>query len=309
MVTSNTKFYVCKRCGFTYGFHDIIKDEKGHKDKAAHDAISKSVLYIDVRKKHKTAAGYTCEATRLYQERLNHIYKTDVVVIDFQEHNGDESTMISVVYALLNAMSDILGIDINDISGCLKGVYDQQKACINYAIVLFDTVAGGAGHVRRLLNESVLEHIIAAACDRMKACSCDTSCYNCLRSYYNQHWHEQLDRHKAYDFLINYLGEIVKIERSEPAGTETIRFRDHGLSVKTESYQFIFSQLEELDEEEQLLLRDVFSKNNFEKPDYNAADFEVGERRGYADLAWIEKKILLFCQDNRQSYLVATYHY
>ena len=305
MVTSNTKFYVCKRCGFTFGFHDIIRDEKGHKDKAAHDAIGKSALYIDVRKKHKTATGYTCDATRLYQERLNHIYKTDVVVIDFQKYNGDESTMISVVYALLNAMSDILGIDINDISGCLKGVYNQQKAAVDYAIVLFDTVAGGAGHVRRLLNETVLENVIAAACNRMKCCSCDTSCYNCLRSYYNQHWHEQLDRHKAYDFLINYLGEIVKIEKSEPAGTKTIHFRDHGLSVKTESYQFIFSQLEELDEEEQLLLRDVFSKNNFEKPDYNSADFEVGERIGYADLAWVGKKILLFCQDNRQSYFVA----
>ena len=90
--------------------------------------------------------------------------------------------MISVVYALLNAMSDVLGIDINDISGCLKGVYNQQKAAVDYAIVLFDTVAGGAGHVRRLLNETVLENVIAAACDRMKGCSCDTSCYNCLRS-------------------------------------------------------------------------------------------------------------------------------
>lgn len=305
MVTSNTKFYVCKRCGFTYGFHDIIKDEKGHKDKAAHDAIGKSALYIDVRKKHKTVTGYTCDATRLYQERLNHIYKTDVVVIDFQEHNADESTMISVVYALLNAMSDILGIDINDISGCLKGVYDQQKACINYAIVLFDTVAGGAGHVRRLLNESVLENVIAAACNRMKVCSCDTSCYNCLRSYYNQHWHEKLDRHKAYEFLVGYIGKIKKIETEKFFGEQKIDFLHDGLSTKTESYHYIFSQLDELDEEKQVLLENVFRNGNFEKPDYNAIGFEVNGKKGYADLAWIERKLLLFCQVNRESYLVA----
>ncbi len=177
--------------------------------------------------------GHICNGTRLYQDALNHIYKTDVVVIDFQEYNSDEATMISVVYALLNAMSDVLGIDINDISGCLKGVYNQQKAAVDYAIVLFDTVAGGAGHVRRLLNETVLKNVIAAACDRMKGCSCDTSCYNCLRSYYNQHWHEQLDRHKAYKFLTEYIGEISKVGLTNVERTHKIRLLNDGLPTKT----------------------------------------------------------------------------
>lgn len=305
MVTSNTKFYVCKVCGFTYGFHDIIKDEKGNKDKAAHDAIAKSSLYINVKRKHRNALGHICNGTRLYQDALNHIYKTDVVVIDFQEYNSDEATMISVVYALLNAMSDVLGIDINDISGCLKGVYNQQKAAVDYAIVLFDTVAGGAGHVRRLLNETVLENVIAAACYRMKGCSCDMSCYNCLRSYYNQHWHEQLDRYKAYEFLTDYIGEISKIETTKVEGKHKIRLLNDGLSTKTETYHYIFSQLDDLCEEKQALLENVFSNDNFEKPDYNAIGFEANGKKGYADLAWIEKKVLLFCQENGESYLVA----
>lgn len=305
MVTSNTKFYVCKVCGFTYGFHDIIKDEKGNKDKAAHDAIAKSSLYIDVKRKHRNALGHICNGTRLYQDALNHIYKTDVVVIDFQEYNSDEATMISVVYALLNAMSDVLGIDINDISGCLKGVYNQQKAAVNYAIVLFDTVAGGAGHVRRLLNETVLENVIAAACDRMKGCSCDTSCYNCLRSYYNQHWHEQLDRYKAYEFLADYIGEISKIEVAKVEDKHKIHLLNDGLSTKTETYHYIFSQLDDLCEGTQALLENLFSNDNFEKPDYNAIGFEANGKKGYADLAWIEKKVLLFCQENLESYLVA----
>ena len=305
MVTSNTSFYVCKLCGFTYGFHDVIKDEQGNKDKAAHDAMGKQSPFIDVKKKHRKSLGHICNVTRLYQDKLNHIYKTDVVVIDFQEYNGDEATMISVVYAFLNAMSDVLGIDINDISGCLKGTYNQQKVAADYAIVLFDTVAGGAGHVRRLLNETVLENVISAACVRMKACSCDTSCYNCLRSYYNQHWHEQLDRRKAYEFLTGYIGEITKIEAETGSGKQKICFLNDGLSVKTESYLSIFSMLDELEKEKQVTLADLFKNGNFEKPDHNVLGFEVNGNKGYIDLAWMDRKILLFCRENKESYLVA----
>ena len=63
--------------------------------------------------------------------------------------------------------------------------------------------------------------------------------------------------------------------------------------------------MDELDEEKQVLLENVFRNGNFEKPDYNAIGFEVNGKKGYADLAWIEKKLLLFCQENRESYLVA----
>ncbi len=155
--------------------------------------------------------------------------------------------------------------------------------------------------MRRLLNESVLEHIIAAACDRMKACSCDTSCYNCLRSYYNQHWHEQLDRHKAYNFLNNYLGKIEKIEKLKPEGLEEIHFIDDGLSVKTESYQFIFSQLDELDKEKQALLIDVFSNGNFEKPDYNAIGFEVSEKKDMPIWHGLKRKFYSFVKITKKA--------
>ena len=78
-----------------------------------------------------------------------------------------------------------------------------------------------------------------------------------------------------------------------------------GLSTKTETYHYIFSQLDDLCEEKQALLENVFSNDNFEKPDYNAIGFEANGKKGYADLAWIEKKVLLFCQENGESYLVA----
>ena len=139
----------------------------------------------------------------------------------------------------------------------------------------------------------------------MKGCSCDTSCYNCLRSYYNQHWHEQLDRYKAYEFLADYIGEISKIEVAKVEDKHKIHLLNDGLSTKTETYHYIFSQLDDLCEGTQSLLENLFSNDNFEKPDYNAIGFEANGKKGYADLAWIEKKVLLFCQENLESYLVA----
>lgn len=109
---------------------------------------------------------------------------------------------------------------------------------MSHSIVLYDTVAGGAGHVRRLLEPLVLQNVISAACEKMQKCVCDTSCYNCLRSYSNQRYHEILDRHKAYEFLAPYLGTVTE-EVIAPAGAKELKLLDDGLSVKTESVDYI----------------------------------------------------------------------
>mgnify|MGYP006922496310 CR=1 FL=1 len=90
--------------------------------------------------------------------------------------------MLSVMYALLEALSAELDIERNDIKGCLHKVILDNKlmslhTTINesftdvsiqnlfpsfiildnklmYSVVLYDAVAGGAGHVRRLVTES-----------------------------------------------------------------------------------------------------------------------------------------------------------
>ena len=206
MVTSNTDFYVCEWCGFAYGEHDVVKDNKGNKDTVAIKDIKKKAPYMTAKGDHHNLYGQLCPNHVFTALKLNHVYKTDVVVLDFGEHFNSASTMYSAMYAILYAMSDILDIDSADISGCLNAVdYDGH---LSFSIVLFDTVAGGAGNVRRLIDTRVFASVIRAACDRMNGCTCDTSCYNCLRSYSNQRLHEQLDRHKAYMFLSDYLGSV-----------------------------------------------------------------------------------------------------
>ncbi|MBS3975832.1 MAG: DUF1998 domain-containing protein [Syntrophomonadaceae bacterium] len=81
------------------------------------------------------------------------------------------------------------------------------------AIVLFDDVPGGAGHVRRITNPSTLIAVLWAALRRMETCQCggsegNTSCYECLRNYRNQFCHKELKRGPAIEFLRKVLDAI-----------------------------------------------------------------------------------------------------
>jgi Domain of unknown function (DUF1998). len=61
----------------------------------------------------------------------------------------------------------------------------------NFELVLYDRTPGGAGHVRRLDNQGSLEGVLQETLRLMEQCDCggeekDSSCYGCLRGYYNQ---------------------------------------------------------------------------------------------------------------------------
>jgi len=73
-------------------------------------------------------------------------------------------------------------------------------------LVLYDVTPGGAGHVKRLSENGVLEKIIIETKQLMDKCICggedkDSSCYSCLRSYYNQRQHDILSRKYVIDFI------------------------------------------------------------------------------------------------------------
>jgi ATP-dependent helicase YprA (DUF1998 family) len=68
-------------------------------------------------------------------------------------------------------------------------------------LVLFDNVPGGAGHVRRIADE--LPTVCQTAWERVDQCECgeETSCYECLRNFRNQPFHDRLQRGLARQFL------------------------------------------------------------------------------------------------------------
>jgi ATP-dependent helicase YprA (DUF1998 family) len=112
---------------------------------------------------------------------------------------NDEVLWRSTLFALLEGASEALGIPRDDIDGT---VYPYNGA-FPPALVLYDNVPGGAGHVRRAAEPAALRTVMTTALQRVSSCECgpESSCYQCLRNYYNQYYHDMLVRGRAADFL------------------------------------------------------------------------------------------------------------
>lgn len=173
------EFFICKSCG--YGDADGIP------------------------KKHNNTSDKKCKGGRFEKIALGYNFETDIVEIDFGNIFVDlpieDGFWESLMYSIIEGMSIALEIDRSDIDGTL-----YVKNNLSKSIILFDTVPGGAGHVKRLMNREYFELTLEKALEIVSECSCggekqDTSCYNCLRNYYNQYCHDKMKRCYAIDAL------------------------------------------------------------------------------------------------------------
>ena len=169
--------------------------------------ICKTCGYGVVNKRpssHRNPGGKECNGI-FERVSLGYDFETDIVEIDFQDIFNDidleEGFWESLMYSIIEGMSSALEIDRSDIDGTLYVKNTHTKS-----IVLFDTVPGGAGHVKRLLDEEQFKKTLFYAFKKVSSCPCggekqDTSCYNCLRNYYNQYCHINLERIYAIEGL------------------------------------------------------------------------------------------------------------
>ncbi|SHE39177.1 protein of unknown function [Caloramator proteoclasticus DSM 10124] len=189
-VLNESNFYICEYCGYA-----VLNDKK----------FSKTII-----EKHKTSTGFTCKndgSNRLKRFSLGYRFETDVVQIRFINPDLVEwDIALSVLYGVLRGTSSYLNIEENDISGCLQYFYNEVTSRPNFELVLYDKTPGGAGHVRRINDEKIFEGVLVETLRLMENCSCggddrDSSCYSCLRGYYNQKHHDKLKRKYVIDFL------------------------------------------------------------------------------------------------------------
>lgn len=133
---------------------------------------------------------------------LGHEFITDVLELRFDgplAYNPDYNLWWSVLFALLEGASQALGIRRDDLDGTLYRHYGSPVP----ALVLFDNVPGGAGHVHRVVTVAEMVPTFEAALERVAGCECgeETSCSECLRNFRNQPYYDQLQRGLARDFL------------------------------------------------------------------------------------------------------------
>jgi len=171
-------FFICDKCGYSIPATQYTKT---------------------IKKPHKTHLGIPCNS-QLTKTYLGYDYETDVTLIHTHLFETlDPSDRLSVLYAILNGISEALEVERGDIDGCFY--FENER---NY-LVIFDKVPGGAGHSKRLLNKENIEISLKKSFELVRGCSCgiETSCYSCLRNYSNQNYHTKLTRNSVLNFFEN----------------------------------------------------------------------------------------------------------
>ncbi|GAA1817286.1 DEAD/DEAH box helicase [Planosporangium flavigriseum] len=174
-------FLICNWCG--YGQPQIERPPRSHDN---------------------PVNGKACGG-RLENLSLAHKYQTDVLELAIEGTavlGLDTQVWLSVLYALVQGASEELEISRDDIDGTVF-ITDAGRT----ALMLFDTVPGGAGHVRKIAEN--LPEVLARAFNTVADCECgpETSCYRCLRVFRNEKYHERLRRGAAADVLGRLIGK------------------------------------------------------------------------------------------------------
>lgn len=196
------KFRVCEWCGFA--------------EKAPVQAVGVRGRRGRRPEAHKHPRTGTACTGLLQTHALGHEFMTDVVELQlggWLAGRAPQTLWRSLVYALLEGAAQGLGIRRDDLDGTLNYRSWGQPP----SVVLFDNVPGGAGHSHRIAE--ALADVFLAAYHRVniECCGPETSCYECLRNYRNQPYHEELQRGAVRDFLADLLAAANLVSGAVPA--------------------------------------------------------------------------------------------
>jgi hypothetical protein len=136
---------------------------------------------------------------------LGNQFKTDIAVLRLQappswDLSPDRPATIiaakSAVEALIRAASRDL--EPGDIDGDYRFAPGRSASTL-LDLYIYDQAAGGAGFVKSAAADP--RQLVCDALDILDDCTCEDSCYQCLRSYKNRFDHAYLDRRLGADLL------------------------------------------------------------------------------------------------------------
>ena len=182
-VRNNRPYFVCNSCGY---------------------AVSKKKDF----KAHNTIYNKACTTNKPTTYYLGHEFLTDVVVLHF-DFLLTEKEVRTLMYSLIEGCSRYYEIERNDINGCISFTNYTGDTPKGFNIILFDSIPGGAGNVKRIWDSTTLEfrEYLEKCLSIVKNCDCgdngdgEAVCYHCLCNYTNQKYHEIMKRRYAIDIL------------------------------------------------------------------------------------------------------------
>ena len=114
----------------------------------------------------------------------------------------------SLTYAVLAGASQVVDVDRDELDGLFRPLAEEEGVT---ELVIYDNVPSGAGHSKRIAErfQEVLERTLSL----VSSCTCASSCYDCLRTYSNQTFHDELDRHQVISFLQPLVEQLAPDDR------------------------------------------------------------------------------------------------
>lgn len=173
MGPKNEGFVLCPDCGHSWPQIDS-KTDKPHKRLRAFGF-----------QKH-------CEKVNLKQRiSYGHRFKSYCLIVR-PEHKPQ--SVESLAFALQRGIYDFLSIQSMDIGVSWRWLANKSNDP-KPEIIFYDKAPGGAGFVKEAYGN--WGKVLNLAKDTCNQCSCEKACYDCLKDYYNQSYHEKLDRKTA----------------------------------------------------------------------------------------------------------------
>jgi hypothetical protein len=156
-----------------------------------------------VGKKHKKLRAFSgtmdCANERLWTKPLayGHQFQSFCLIARPSEINPPVE---SLAFALQRGLCHLLDVETSDIGVSWRWLANRKVATdLRAEIILYDRTPGGAGFVKEGFDKwsQVVEH----AREICTICTCEKACYDCLKDYSNQSYHEKLDRRSISEYL------------------------------------------------------------------------------------------------------------
>ena len=204
-------FAICNNCGLDLS--EQVQQARGSKRKSRKGRQRSSQASKSFLKSHThPITGKECSPT--YEKiHLGHEFRSDLIKIRFTSASQpiplygevfsitDDSETASgldfwrsLTYALLAAAAEVIDVPRMELDGLFNPLNNQLAE-----IIIYDNVSGGAGYSQRIASK--FTQILKTAYKIVSTCDCDTSCYDCLRTYANQPFHADLNRELVTNFL------------------------------------------------------------------------------------------------------------
>ncbi|WP_352404957.1 DEAD/DEAH box helicase [Sporanaerobacter acetigenes] len=195
-------FDLCIKCG-AIDPAECLEEEKRNRKRPYKVPFCKSDNQTCSHSRENVFLGYDFNTDMLVIELKLEQDKINIEEKDLNVWLIPALTTFAEVLAL--SASEELDVEFSDLKSGYRIRYGED--CIYADVYLYDSLSSGAGYSNRVAD--LVDNVLDKVEERLISCDCDSSCPKCIRNFWNQLIHENLDRKAGLQLLrwVRY-GEI-----------------------------------------------------------------------------------------------------